>query len=370
MNVRPIGRIGTVSRAKDFGFGIRGVVALAPCDNRYKPAGRPLRLKNADYLLLASGHDGDMNYLDGLGQYYRATFAENPDGFKALAYLYRGNHGNFNTVWGNADQGDFESVVLNRKPLLSTEEQQQAARVFIAGFLEASLNGNRTYRSLFYNPAAAREWLPEDIILTQYQDEGFIAIETNERGRLAELDVPGGQAAAQGVAAWQVVDRMLRDGQTTVPNRALLVEWEAGQTPSYALTLPDGAAAEWGLTPDHRLTFTLVSMMAEGAPGAVEIELATADGTTVRRSLDGFGALQPALPAQLTKADWVAGAPAIELTTATPYERVDQTFDLPLSAFADANPDFRPEVLTGIRFLFDGELAGRLALDEIGFHRP
>ena len=68
-------------------------------------SGPAIALKNADYLLLASGHDGDMYYLDGLGQYARATFAENPDGFKALAYLYRGNHGNFNSVWGDNDKG-------------------------------------------------------------------------------------------------------------------------------------------------------------------------------------------------------------------------------------------------------------------------
>ena len=370
MNVRPIGRIGTVSRGSDFGFGIRGVVALAPCDNRYKPAGRPLSLKNTDYLLLASAHDGDMNYLDGVGQYHRASFDDNPDGFKALAYLYRGNHGNFNTVWGDADQGQFESLILNRKPLLSAEEQQQAAKVFITGFLEASLNDRAEYRALFYNPAAARTWLPDDIIVTQYADDSFIPVDTNERGSLSETDVAGGASAAEGMTTWRATGRTLRDGSTTVPNRGLLLEWPARAAPSYSLELPAGAAAEWSLTADDALSFTLAGMMPEGAPGAVAVELETTDGTVVRLPLAQFGPLPPALPVQLTKAEWLAGAPGIEMALATPIERVDQTFDLPLSAFVSANPAFRPQSLSAVRFLFDGQADGQLLIDEIGFRRP
>lgn len=119
LNQKPYDPVADVSSAEDFGFGIRSVVAIAPADNRYRPGGRPIHIDNADYLLLAGAHDQDMFYLDGLGQFTRARFDDNPDGFKAIAYLYRGNHGNFNTVWGDDDQGVFESVLLNRKPLLS-----------------------------------------------------------------------------------------------------------------------------------------------------------------------------------------------------------------------------------------------------------
>ncbi len=86
--------------------------------------------------------------------------------------------------------------------------------------------------------------------------------------------------------------------------------------------------------------------------------------------LDRFGPLVPPLPAQLTKAGWIADMPSYEIDTTTPYERVDQTYDLPLSAFMAANPNFRPETLTAIRFLFDGEAGGKLMLDEIGFRVP
>lgn len=375
MNAHLSGRVATVSRPDDFGFGIRGVVALAPCDNRYQTAGRPLRLRNADYLLLASGHDGDMYYLDGLGQYARAGFAENPDGFKAVTYLYRGNHGNFNTVWGDNDKGWFNSTLLNRAPLLSAEEQQAAAKVFITGFLEASLNERDEYRALFYNTAAARDWLPKDVVVTQYLDAGFLPLDTNEYGRREDLDVAGGTAAAEGMSNWQADGRTLRDGETAVPNRGLLLEWAAatgetaGSDPQYRLTLPEGSAADLGLTADHSLSFVLGNMADTAQLGRMWVELEAGE-QVARLPLDQFGPLPPPLPAQLTKAGWIAAMPSYEIDTVTPYERVDQTFDLPLSAFVAANGAFRPEELTGIRFVFDGETSGKVMLDEIGFRAP
>ncbi len=370
MNVRPIGRVGTVSRAKEFGFGIRGVVAIAPCDNRFKPAGRPLSLRNADYLLLAAGHDADMNYLDGLGQYSRTTFSENPDGFKAVAYLYRANHGNFNTVWGSADQGWFESLLLNRAPLLSAEDQQQAAKVLITGFLEASLNEREAYRALFYSPAAARDWLPDDIIVTQYQDAGFVKVITNDSDNRGVLTAQSEGVRADGVTTAQVAIRELRDGDTTVPNRGTVLEWAAGQAPVYSLALPSDEVAAWALTDGDALSFTLVNMMDDGAPPAVEVELTSANGATARRPLADFGLLPPPLPAQLAKAEWVAASPGIEMTLETPYERVDQTFDLPLAAFVAANADFDPSQLATISLLFNGGASGRIMVDEVAFRRP
>ena len=66
----------------------------------------------------------------------------------------------------------------------------------------------------------------------------------------------------------------------------------------------------------------------------------------------------------------MAASPGIQMTLATPYERVDQTFDLPLAAFVAANPDFEPGALSAITFLFDGAAAGGVMLDEVGFRRP
>lgn len=370
LNTRPYDPVENVSTANDFGFNIRGIVALAPCDNRYQPGGRAIHVNDTDYLLLAGGHDQDMYYLDGLGQFTRATFDENPDGFKAIAYLYRGNHGNFNTVWGNADQGGFESVLLNRKPLLTAEEQQQAAKVFITGFLEASLADREEYRALFYNPDGARSWLPEDIVVTQYRDAGFIDVATNAQLRPEEIDLAGGRSEYSGLSNQQIVGYKLKDGETTVANRGRLLEWTAGSDPAYSIRLPDGAAGELGLTPEHALAFNLVDMTENEVAPAVWVELSAAGGSTARLPLAQFGTLPPPLPARLAKADWIAAAKGYEIDTPTPYERLPQTFDLPLAAFITANPEFRAEELSSIRIEFDGTAPGSVMIDDLGFRTP
>lgn len=370
LNTKPYDPVDQVSSAEDFGFGIRGIVALAPCDNRFQPDDRPIQVNDADYLLLAGAHDQDMFYLDGLGQYTRANFAENPDGFKAIAYLYRANHGNFNTVWGDADQGEFESVLLNRKPLLAAEEQQQAAKVFIAGFLEASLNDKDEYRALFYHPAGARDWLPDDIIVTQYRDADFIPVATNVKLTPEEIDLAGGRASVTGTSNQQIIGYKLKDGETTVPNPGLLLEWAAGGEPAYSIRLPDGAAETFGLTPAHAVSFNLVDMSEKETSPAVSVELTTSEGVTVSLPLSQFGLFPPPLPVQLTKAGWIAAAKGYEIDTPTPYERLPQTFDLPLSAFAAANPAFRPEALTDIRIEFDGATPDAVMIDDLGIRTP
>ena len=183
------------------------------------------------------------------------------------------------------------------------------------------------------------------------------------------LDVPGGRAAATGVTDWRSAPLELRDGKTNVPNRGLMLTWTAGSAPAYRLTLPDGAAAKWTLTPDDALSFVLINVLETGPPGAVTMELVTTDGTAVRLPLEHFGPLQPALPARLTKTAWIADMPGYQIATARPAEQVGQTYDLPLSAFVAANPAFAPGELLEIRFLFDGATAGEIVVDQVGFRR-
>lgn len=48
-----------MSASREFGFGIRGVVGIAPSDGQFKPNGRPLVVQDVSYLMLVGGHDAD-----------------------------------------------------------------------------------------------------------------------------------------------------------------------------------------------------------------------------------------------------------------------------------------------------------------------
>jgi dienelactone hydrolase len=353
--------------AGDFGYGIKAIVALAPSDGNDKPGNRFLTPTHSNYLLLAGGHDADTYLLYGQAQYNRVRFDDNPDGFKALAYLYQGNHGQFNTVWANRDRGWLNSLLLNRRPLLDGEAQRQAAEVLVTAFLEASLRGQDGYRTLFANPPAGNAWLPAGIVVTQYEAASFVPVDTNRNGTAAtRLDVRGGQAILEGFSEVHTTPLLLRDGETKQQNSALYLAWEAGSQPSLTINL----GQPMGLTADQFLTFALASAMDEASPIEGTVDLETHDGQTARLQLHQFGPVYPPLPAHLVKAPWLAPLPGYKMTLVSPFERVLQTYTLPLATFQVANPAFRPDDLQVIRFRFGGNTAGAAYLDQVGFCAP
>ncbi len=368
LNQRVAAPVSEVAQTDDFGFGIRGVVAIAPSDGHAKLNGSSPTLRHTDYLLLIGGHDTDTFINYGAAQYNRVSFGENPGGFRAMAYLYRANHGQFNTVWGDADQGPLTSLMLNRAPLLDGEAQRQAARVLITAFLEASLNDAADYRAVFYNPASAAAWLPGDLLVTAYQDETFRMVSGLDRkpGR-DRLDVDGGGIAAEGVSEWVRGPLLLRDGETQQGNAAARLEWTAGMRPVYSLTLPEGQAAAWALSPLDSLTLALGPAGDDPLPLSVDVSLETADGIAATLPLSQFGALHPPLPARQLKGDWFAWLMSMKYDVAWPAEIVLQTYDLPLEAFQAAGPGFRPQAITAIRLSFDGPQGGSVYVDTVAF---
>lgn len=353
-----------VDDAADFGFGIEAVVAIAPSDGNYQPYGKLLTIPHSDYLLLGGGHDADTFVLYGQAQYNRVRFTDNPDGFKALAYLYQGNHGQFNTVWANRDRGWLNSLLLNRQPLLPEQAQQEAAQVFITAFLEASLRDEAGYRALFANPTTGNDWLPDTIIVTQYESAGFVAVDSNRPNSApTRLDNPDGTAWTAGMATWATKPLLLRDGTTKQQNSALYLAWDAGSEPVIGMELGNAAA----IPVDSALTFALTTALDNATPISITIELESVDGQITRLPLSQFGPVYPPLPAQLVKAGWLAPLPGYKITLETPFERVLQTYTLPLSAFQQANPAFNPGAIQVIRFFFAGTEAGAVYLDQVGF---
>jgi hypothetical protein len=366
MNWHVVPPVSRVSSADEFGFGIEAVVAIAPSDGNYKANGRLLTLPHSNYLLLAGGHDADTYVLYGQAQYNRVSFRENPDGFKALAYIYQANHGQFNSVWADRDRGWLNSLLLNRRPLLSATAQQAIAQITITAFLEASLQGQDGYRALFANPTTGNTWLPETIIVTQYESAAFVPVDTNvPTSTASRIDSPNGQTWAEQMATWETRRLLLRDSTTSQQNSALYLAWEADSEPVVEMELAESMA----ITRDDAFTFALTTALDEAGSIQVTIELETADGQIGRLPLDRFGPVYPPLPAQLVKANWLAPLPGYKINLETPYERVLQSYTLPLTGFQQANPAFQPDEIQAIRFFFDGTKAGAVYLDQVGFVR-
>ncbi len=145
--------------AFDFNFNIKGIVPIAPTDYRYH---RQIKLENINYLSLQGSHDSDEISFWGMRPYHRLKFTDKNNWLKAGVYIHRANHGQFNSTWGRADMGAPFKWLLNTQPLVSGEDQREAAKVFISAYAEAVLKNNKRYLPIFKNAGTAKDWLPEN----------------------------------------------------------------------------------------------------------------------------------------------------------------------------------------------------------------
>jgi dienelactone hydrolase len=350
----------------DFHFDIRTVVALAPTADYYTPAGQPLTLTDVNYLLMHGGHDSDVAVFLGSRQYQRVKFTGTGNWHKASIYLYRANHSQFNTLWGDADWSQPFGVLLNRKPLLTGEEQRQIAKTYVSAFLEATLREQHVYWPLFRSQQAKADWLPETISLQQYQaSDDQVLSNYEEDVDVATASVPGTLIEGLNLQVWREAKLLLRlDEEANQANNIVRLEWLPGAPPAfYRFTLPERLAANWKLDETARLTLALANDSATRQPIELMIELVDVEGQRAQLPLHQFAALNPPLPIRLAK------LPALEAWLLKPAELVPQTIELPLAEFVRVNPLFKPGNLATITLQLDRRTAGAVVLDEVGFSR-
>ncbi|QGU95740.1 alpha/beta hydrolase [Clostridium bovifaecis] len=147
----------------NFNYNIKSIVAIAPTDGQYKPAGKPTEIKNINYLLLQGANDGDVSVFMGSNQYDRIKFDDGKYHFKSSLYIYGANHGQFNTIWGKRDIPKPMGWLLNLKTLLSEEEQRSIAKTYISAFLKSTLKEEKEYIALFKDYSEGEKFLPKTV---------------------------------------------------------------------------------------------------------------------------------------------------------------------------------------------------------------
>jgi dienelactone hydrolase len=396
----------------DFNFGIKALVAIAPIDGQYEPANRPTPLENVNYLVIHGSHDGDVSAFSGLRQYSRIRFTDGRPWFKSAVWMYRANHGQWNTVWGNKDNGPASARFLDLRGLVPEEAQRQMARVYISAFLDATLKGRKEYLPIFQDHRVIGGWLPRTMYLTRFQEQGYRAL----AGYAEDVDVTTGSApgvviAAESLATWKEGVMPLRWQNANTGHYAVWLGWnnriagtdtmKTGKPASYALTIGDSLRTAWRVGTGSALVFSLAATSATPGPRA-----AAKDTTKKAAPGDSSGAAKPkpapkppprkptaadSLPLELSiEAIDAAGATArvplsrygvvrrpIEVTVlrrkgrdktsfASQAELVPQTYVVPFADFRAATPGFDPARVRTLRWVFDGTRAGTVVLTDIG----
>jgi dienelactone hydrolase len=398
-----------------FDFDIKSLIAIAPVDGQYKPADQFVPIENVNYLVFHGSHDGDVTTFNGLRQYQRLRFTDDKPWFKAAVYVYRANHGQWNTVWGNGDRGKRSGRSLALSALLDPEAQRDFAKIYVSAFLDATLKGKREYLPIFRDHRVIGQWLPKTMYLTRFEENGFRAFSTHE----GDIDVttgsvPGVTLRGDSLAVWREGVIPFRTANSPQNNSAVWLGWnnriagpdttKMGTPAAYTITLPDTLASSWSVRRDGSISFLMAPTDAKPGPRSapkdstardstksdsakskakappkpktpkppkpapdtipidLTVELTDAAGATARLPLSTFGAIRRPLETRIMRRE-----KRDKSQFSTLYELVLQTYVLPFEDFIAANPSLDPTHLRSIRFVFDRTTAGTVVLDDVGF---
>ena len=360
-----------------YNFAIRSLVAIAPCDGQYKPAGHPTALENVNYLVIQGGHDADVKTFMGLKQFKRVRFTSEHFRFKSAIYVYRANHNRFNTAWGSLDATAPEGWLINDRPIMDMEEQRQVAKVLIAAFLEASLNGGDEYLPIFKDARYAGHWLPEDIYMNRYQDSNFRVIaDFEEDFDVTTTTVNGGRLLGENLMTWKEAHVTHRTkGKASQENSVVVLGWDNKKNDnddpnstgigSYHITLGPDIVQELGVDSDSKLVLSIGAEKPEQKePLDLTIELGDSDGNHAGLPLSAVGPVHPALTVRVVKLKWLEKKFVEDFS-----ERILQTYEIPFRKFIESNPSFYPSRLENIRFVFNRSPNGIIILDDVGISK-
>jgi len=408
----------------DYGFNIRSVIAIAPVDGQYKPSEVSTPLSNINYLVFQGSHDADVSFFSGDRQYKRIRFTGNEYFFKTSLYIYRANHGQFNTVWGEYDWGRPHGIILNTKELLAGDDQRRVALVYMSAFLEATLKNNRSYLPMFRDYRLASSWLPKTYYVNRFEDSrtSFVA-DFSEDIDVTTTTLPGGKLSGEHLATWKEEDQGFRKGETERQNQVVVLGWEYSDSAKsdttkgekeakdtarienparYTVTFPTNpgeirnpsvltfALAETDRKPDKPDSLDKSDDEEEKeeknenkieneenededekkdkekeadslkTPLDFTIELRDRSGRTVKMALSEVMPLMPPLKAQFTR------YPLAEKSYGSASEPALQTYEIPFADIKRLDPGFDTAKIRELRLIFDRSRKGVIMLDEVG----
>jgi dienelactone hydrolase len=407
-------------------FNIRGIVAIAPVDGQYKPGDSRTKFENVNYLTIHGAQDADVTSFAGAMQYERIKFTDSAYHFKSTVYISGANHGQFNTTWGDNDFSLTFKGILNLGQLMQADAQRKVAKVYIGAFLEASLNNRSEYLPLFTDARKGKEWLPESIYLSQFEDsKSRFWVNFDEDFELTST-ATGGAAQGENLTVWRESEIDMEYGKKGSRavylgwnyenlNSGIDTIWKAGVKPilqdstlaSYTIYLdsmsfrPDSTSilvfslaestessnpkseGKWKNDNDNEVSSSNENELANDAKNEDENEeakseededktpdapldfniiLTDSNGEKISFLLSEFSHLQRQIKSRMLKIDF--------LDDNDHSENIFQTFSFDLEKLGALNLNFRSASLREIRFDFNQNEKGVIIMDKLGIAKP
>ena len=370
------------SQKFDFGFNLRGVIAIAPVDGQYQPRDRGTPVRDVNYFTIHGSMDGDVQSFEGTSQYSRVTFPDDAEPhFKASLYVTGANHGQFNTTWENLDTGIFRAWALDLDGIMDGEAQRDVARVFFSAFMEVVLRDRTEYLPIFSDVRYAANWLPNTFYISQYANSAQQPIADFEEDiDPATTTLAGGRIETEHLSKWHETRVTLKydeldtnasvyawdpefDDETALVRFVLPSDWSgtgSGVVLSASIsdagvdTMPDDWEEDEAADEDAD---TDSEDEEDEEPLDWTIELVDRMGQSASLPLSHDEVLYPLVQAIPRRASF--------LDSNDPEEILFRRFALPIDDFVATNPSFDPASLASVTFIFDRAEKGAIIVDDL-----
>lgn len=323
-------------------FALTAVAAIAPTDRQHEPVTGPTVIPDS-YFLVHGSRDGDVSSFEGYNAYSRAHAVDlaNPtvsDGkLKALLWVYRANHNQFNSVWATETP---PAITLPR------HEQEQIARVYLGALASALLLDRHEHLDVLRDHASAAPWLPARIeLVSQYQDPSRLFVQHEQEGLgPPEVSLPvQGSVISDAVAASRQLFDLVNAGHP-VSAITLRLDWTAAGA-RYALEIdPTTFPAERFHVLSARVGQSAEPSNAANRDQDFSIEISSGSRTISFAASSIHRLIYP---------DSFFGASKI----------VMQTLRLPLTRIAELGVDLTD--IRSIALVFDRRLSGTIYLSDL-----
>ena len=219
-----------------------------------------------------------MSTFSGLPQYERIKFTDGGDWFKSAFFVYRANHGQWNTGVGQQGQRTRAARASSTSAAcLPPEAQRRFAEVTITAFLEATLNGKREYLPLFRDHRVAGGWLPKTMYTTRFEESTFrAAADFEDDVDVTTGNAPGIKLTGDSLATWKEALVPFRSRNSTQFHNAAWIGWnnriagddttKMGRPAAYEIALGDSLRSAWRIDRSSALVFSLAATDTKPGP--------------------------------------------------------------------------------------------------------
>ena len=342
----------------DYHFNITSIVAIAPTVDQYRPVNQSVEIKDVNYLLIHGANDHDVSDMMGEKQYNNITFSDESEKFymKSSVYILGANHGQFNSEWGRYDLEGALNNFLNTANFIDEADQKRIAKAYIRTFLESTLNGNDTYKSLLSDVSKYTSYLPDTVYVTKYYDSSCKALFTFDDTTDINHTEAGAALNCTGMKTWNIDTYSRGDGGES-DDHVLACSWEkngdASKEVSVEATFPAIDISEGAIS------FEIADMRenTEKYNNSFGYRVELTDGKGNKVSVAEPTLVYPSLAVQLYKQDVITGS--------YEYKHQLQTVTVRPESFGNSNFDYKNVV--AMRITTGGAEEGKMIINSIAY---